>query len=565
MPSLTQKIIGGQKYFYARICKRVDHKPKIVQTIYLGTIEKLIANAAQSTAPKPADVYIAEFGASAALFDIAQRLRLVAIIDKHSHKRRQGPSIGQYMLIAAINRATRPTSKSLLADWFAQTIGPRLLGVSPDALSSQAFWNHMHGLSGDALSRIEDDLLHCLLDEFKLDVNCLLYDATNFHTYINTRTQSVLAQRGHNKQKRNDLRQISLGMMTAADFNIPLLHIVYGGNIGDSTQFSRVIDELLRRYRLLTAACPNVTLVFDKGNNSEDNLVNLPQTGFHFVGSLRLNQCADLLQIPLRSFRQLPGDDLADVKAFRTQRVVFAAERTVLVTFNEKLLTGQLQGIACNVQKTKHALHELQSQLRRWANGKIKKGRKPSIDSVRAKVNKILAREFMKEIVSCDIAITNDLITLQYAVNPDAIAKLSRTVLGKTILFTDNHDWSDEQIIHAYRAQYHIEHGFRDMKNPFCLGWNPRHHWTDHNIRIHAFYCVVALTLVSLLRRELAAKGIDISAERLMENLGSIRQTISVYPSPNSNKPRLATALSHMNPLQKQLFDLLNLSRFQSI
>ncbi len=105
------------------------------------------------------------------------------------------------------------------------------MAIKPKQLTSQAFWNHMDRLTQPILINIENDLLVKIIDEFKIDLNCLLYDATNFYTYINTKTESQLAQRGHNKQKRNDLRQVSLGLMTSADFHVPLLHMVYGGNI----------------------------------------------------------------------------------------------------------------------------------------------------------------------------------------------------------------------------------------------------------------------------------------------------------------------------------------------
>ena len=233
MPSLTSKIISGHKYYYARVCKRVGGKPKIVQTVYLGTVESLMARA-QGT-PSSAthkEIHVAEFGGFAAIFQMAERLRLVQTIDQHAPKRGQGPSVGQYMLLAAINRALCPSSKAMIGEWFAETSGPRLTGIHPKQLSSQAFWNHMDRIKRPALIRIENDLMARLLDEFKLDLNCLLYDATNFYTYIDTTTKGELARRGHNKQKRNDLRQVSLGMMTTTDFHIPLLHMVYAGNVG---------------------------------------------------------------------------------------------------------------------------------------------------------------------------------------------------------------------------------------------------------------------------------------------------------------------------------------------
>jgi transposase len=263
----------------------------------------------------------------------------------------------------------------------------------------------------------------------------------------------------------------------------------------------------------------------------------------------------------LNKYHQLRG--LESVTAYRSCCKVFAEERTVLMTYNENLLAGQLQGIGRNILKCKKELHALQTKLKRWANGKIRKGRKPTMEGTEKKVQKILHREYMNEIITARISLSEGFPTVQYQVKQTAIARLSKTVLGKTLLFTDNDKWTDEQIVCAYRAQYHIEHAFREMKNPHFLGWNPRFHWTDQKIRVHAFYCVGALTLVSLLRRELAAKGIHLSAEALMENLCAIRETISVYPGGKNQPPELSPSISRLTKAQKTLYDHLDLCRFR--
>ena len=564
MASLAPKIVNGHKYYYARISKRVNGKPKIVQTIYLGTVDKIIRNAqAADQIPQAKEVYIAELGATAALFDIAKRLQFVEIIDSHLTKRKQGPTVGQYMLTAAINRAAQPTSKAALSQWFENTIGPGLMAIKPKQLTSRAFWNHMDRLTEPILIDIEDDLLVKIVDEFKIDLNCLLYDATNFYTYINTKTESQLAQRGHNKQKRHDLRQVSLGMMTSADFHVPLLHMVYGGSINDTKQFGSVINELVNRYKRLTEACPRITLVFDKGNNSEDNLKSFKATDMHFVGSLKLNQCKELLKVPLKEYREFEDSGLQELKAYRTQQKVFAEKRTILITYNENLLAGQLQGIGHNIRKCKAELGEIKKRLQRWVTGKIRKGKKPTLDGIKKKVKTILKREYMNEIIKTTTWTKDEFVQIKYRVDQEAIGRLSRTVLGKTILFTDNHQWTDEQIVAAYRAQYKIEHAFREMKNPHFLGWNPRLHWTDQKIRVHAFYCVAALTLVSLLRRELVAKGMSISAENLMEQLNGIRETACVYPQGKGQPPNLSYSISRLNKTQKKLYNLLDLGHFR--
>src|SRR5450759_1849233 len=106
MPSLTPKTIGGHTYYYVRYCQRVDGKPKIVRQFYLGKIDDLVAAAEHSRQPpQPLETEVAAFADIAALFDIDQRLDLLPLlVSILPPKRHQVLSIGQYLLLAAINR-----------------------------------------------------------------------------------------------------------------------------------------------------------------------------------------------------------------------------------------------------------------------------------------------------------------------------------------------------------------------------------------------------------------------------------------------------------------------------
>src|SRR6184192_492564 len=109
MPSLTKKIIRGKPYYYLRECQRVGGKPKIVSTIYLGPPQSILDRLMR---PEPAQLAIYEFGASAAVWDMAQAIDLRATIDRHVPKRAsQGPSVGQYMPPAARPRLPLGTRK----------------------------------------------------------------------------------------------------------------------------------------------------------------------------------------------------------------------------------------------------------------------------------------------------------------------------------------------------------------------------------------------------------------------------------------------------------------------
>jgi hypothetical protein len=89
----------------------------------------------------------------------------------------------------------------------------------------------------------------------------------------------VLAQRGRNKQKRHDLRQLGLSLSVTHDFQIPLFHHVYPGNIPDVSLFSQMTGELIDRYKKITGKKSDATLVLDKGNVSDDAMEDLVVSG----------------------------------------------------------------------------------------------------------------------------------------------------------------------------------------------------------------------------------------------------------------------------------------------
>ena len=566
MPSLTRKFIKGRSYYYVRHCQRINGKPKIVKTTYLGSLETILQTVeGAKTPPPPQTAEVLSFGDVVALYDQAAQFRLVELIDAQIPKRDQGLSAGQYLLLAAINRAASPTSKAQLAHWYRHTILPRLLPASSAQLSSQSFWNHMDRVAEKDILAIETQLSKRLIEELKLSLRTLVYDGTNFFSYINSTNPARLPARGHNKQKRGDLRQVSLGLLVSTDFHVPLFHKVYAGNVNDSTIFQTVTQELAERYRHLAQACEHITLIFDKGNNSSEAFDTVAETPFHFIGSLVPSQHPDLLKLPPDQFSPLAGERFEGCRAYRTAKAVFGHQRTVVITYNEHLLEGQLQGINASLQKARRKLDHLQGVLKRRKAGKVKSGKPPTLQSVTRQVEQILSGQFLKSLLQCQIK-AGAVPKLTYRTDTNAFSRLIKTHLGKTLLFTDNDDWTNEEIVSGYRAQHHIESAFRDMKNPHFLGWAPMFHWTDSKIRVHAFYCVLALTLTSLLQRTLHQKGLNLSMQRMYELLGEIKEVLVLYPRrPGEHKPRTASCLSSLDSEQEQVFAALDLSRYRPV
>lgn len=565
MASLTAKVIKGNTYYYLRECQRVGGKPKIVRTIYLGTADDLIQAALshkEALAPQPRSVDIAAFGDVVALYDLAQQIGLVELLDRHFPKRGQGLSVGQYLLLAAINRAVGPTSKLRFADWYRDTMLTRFVPADLSQLSSQSFWNHLDLVEEPQIAAAERELTQRLIAQFQLSLQTLTYDGTNFFTYIDTRNKAEFPQRGHNKQKRNDLRQVSLGMLVSTDFHIPLFHKVYAGNIPDSVIFSTIAKELRDRYRELGGGEKHITLIFDKGNNGDEAFETLHASGFHFISSLVPSHHADLLDVDASRYQPLKGERLKDVRAYRTMKVVHGQNRRIVVTHNDNLLLGQMQGLTLALDKARTKLRELQAKLRRRRDGRTRRGKAPTAASIRKQAQEALVGQHVKTVLRVVVE-DGEVPTLIFETDRAALSRLIDKHLGKTILFTDNVDWTSEDIVLGYRSQHHIEDAFRQMKHPHYLGWQPMFHWTDSKIRVHGFTCVLALTLSSLLQRTLHQKGMDLSLPRMFELLGGIRETLVIYAKKQGQRhPSTARSLSTLSTEQEELLTCLDLRRY---
>jgi transposase len=558
--SLHKKIVRGHAYWYARECQRVGGKPKIVWQKYLGKAEDISTRLGSPTVPpKPRETVLFDFAAPAALYDLMQQLDIVSIVDRYAGKRGQGVGVGTYIALAALNRCLAPKSKAGMLSWYQSTVLRRLLPIPARHLTSQRFWDHMCYLDEEKIRKIEEEITRILIDRFQIKLDCLLYDTTNFYTFIDSFNEAAsLAQRGKSKEKRTDLRIVGLALLVTQDFHIPLLHQVYPGNVHDSTTFSSFTDALVARYKLFAENVDAITLVFDKGNNSKDNQPKIDASPYHFVGSLSPAQHADLIGIPLSRFKSLSGD-LEDVLSYRTQKVVFGVERTILVTHNPELFRTQSATILREMKKCTSKLKELQARLSASYGTS-----KPIIwDSARTQISAILHGRHMKDLINTELSVVDSGgLRLNYRVDQSAWRHLQATLLGKNILFTDQDGWSDEQIVRAYRGQYHIEEAFKRMKHPHFVSWRPMFHWTDQKIRVHAFYCVLALLLSSLLRRSLAQHNLEISIPKLLETLSKIKEVALFYRTAES-KSKPVISYTHCNALQSNLIKALNLEQYK--
>jgi transposase len=559
MASLVGKQLGGRTYYYLVESARVAGKPRIVAQQYLGSAEELAARLSQAGPGEPTGTRHRAFGDLAAAWSVLERLEVAAIIDQVVGARRADAacSVGTYLALATLNRVVAPRSKLGFAAWWQATAGDRLVRLPAAALDHRRFWDAMHAIGPAQLVACERRIAARMVEVFGLDLQGLVLDMTNFATFIDSaNARNQLAQRGHAKQQRFDLRLVGMGMVVTRDGGVPILHHAYQGNRPDVTQFTAVIDELIGRFgQLVGAGEQGLTVVYDAGCDSAANQAVIEAAGVHFVGSLRPSDHPDLLAVGRRRYRTVDDERFPGLTAFQTRTHALGADRRVIVTHSQRFHQAQARGFEQTLTKARRRLGALQARL---ARGHTRRPRA----AVEAEVRQILAARWLDRVISWELAGTTPAsLRLSWHTDPAAKRRLAAEVFGKRLLFTDHDDWPLAQVVAAYRAQADVEAGFRQLKDPKVVSFSPMFHWTDQKIRVHVFYCVLALAVAHLLRRQAAQAGIALSVRELLVTLAGIQETVLLYQGARG-RPRARHVLTEMDRTQQRLYDLFGLDAY---
>ncbi len=567
MERLEAKKISGHTYYYYSGWGWKDGRCRRLWQKYLGKLENIV-KAVEGGGPPPLHAEIFEFGLTEAMWQEIQRCKMVEIVDGLCPKRNQGLSVGQYLGIAAMNRAVEPVSKRGMWEWFSSTV---LLRRIPEAshqmLTSQRFWDHMKRVDEEKAHEIWEQLISNVLQREQIDLSEISYDGTNFYTFINTfNVRSELARRGKNKQGRNNLRQISYALFCSRDSGIPVFYDLYEGNRNDAKQFPVMCEAFEQFMTKLTGQSPlpgSTTLIFDKGNNSLVNIKLLDRLKFPFIGSVKLDEHKDLAQISNCDERFVPcqSADLAGIKAFELTKNVYGKDRRVVVTFNQELFDSQWQTVNADLSKALATLGELKQRLDDRANGIIKGGRAPTRESVQRQCDDARRRQHLKGLVEVKVTVPRrrKVPRLEYTLKGEALQKLADTYLGKKLIIANVTERDTEELILAYHSQYVIEDVFKQMKDRSTGTWWPLNHWVDSQVRVHGLYCTVAALLRAVALRRVKRAGINVSMRRMLKELGGIREVVNVYAAKRGRSQRTQSVFSKTNEVQRKLLETLEL------
>jgi transposase len=548
MPHMYKKITAGRTYWYLRETHRVRGKVRLKWQKYLGTAER-IAQRLEEGRGRAVKQHSAPFGALFVADVLEKELDTIGIVNGLVPRaaKEKGPTVGEYFYYAWVNRMIAPRSKRALQPWYRKTAIQQIRPVELGELTSERYWEKWERVSQGQVEQIGRRFIEHLWRHRQDSVESLLFDTTNYYTYMASKTKSKLARRGRNKSSKHHLRQVGVGLLLDRDSELPLYYKAYPGNLHDAKLFHQVLDELFGVMVGLAEGQKQLTVVFDKGMNAQENIALIDgQHQIHFITTYSPYFAESLatldpkhfvaLQIPKNQKLVSKGRHGDRLLAYRSTLHLWGRRRTVVVTFNPATQRKKLYEFQSKMSQLRSALLEYRRKYR------LQERQWRSANQIRSRYRKLcealhIGHRYYR------LSFTPH--AMQFRKDPSEIAR-AKALIGKNIIVTDQHDWSTEQIVLASLDRYRMEKQFRASKAPCHVRVNPIFHWTDSKIRCHLLCCLMALGCLRLL--ELKVGG-GLSAKTILEEMHSLNCVLAWYPG--DRKPDLR--IDDPNPLQAQI------------
>ncbi len=566
MATIVGRRRGKEIYYYCHSGMRIklspsDHGGKgpgsgpskvVSKDIYLGTADTVL----QRLREGPVQVHARSFGLEMAALSVIREIGLVEAVDSVVPKRGQGMSVGNYLALGIVVKLASPhTGWHTFPDWLARTALPDHFNLPRSLLDAQNFWDAFDKILPEApyrrrrgkdpeavmddevVLKIEEQIWRRVREHYQVALDTILYDTTNFFTYIAKENPAELPRNGHNKAGRHERRQVSLALAITRRFHLPLLHLVYPGNVHDATLFPGALRRLVQRVAALARDAVHLVLVFDRGQNSKDNLHKVRGCGMHAVGGLSWAHHKDLLEVPLADFRETEDDRLI---AWEGLRDLWGLPVNVVITYNAVLAKKQRLALA-------KILRTLRANFRE-AHGKH---RRATLPKQRRVLEKVSCGSRAGRYVAWSV---DEDGRLHLAPSPAFALRVKQC--GRRLLFSTDTGLHADEVIHLYnRDKAAVEEGIEDLKSPDLIRIQPLRAWTDTKIRVYALICVLALLVLRLMAMK--ASPLGLSAKAMCRELEDIREVIMVYSLRQAQ--RKVTALS---TTQSELFRLFDLEAF---
>ena len=414
------------------------------------------------------------------------------------------------------NRLIEPLSEWALSDWAQRTALPELLDVRLTRTTKDRLYRVSDALL-EHRKAIESTLRAKSKDLFSLKRSVVLYDVTNTH-FEGVCHRNPKARHGKNKQKRNDCRQVAVGM-AFDEHGLPLAHEVFEGNVSDSKTLEALLDRLSNmdsnesgnKPEVKSAVMSKVKPEVEPEGKSEAKTALKPvvilDAGFASAANLKMLKARGwsyLINIT-RGSRQQYADSFAtegfDVLPGRTE-----AERVEVKKITDPKDPDSVLVLCRSAPRRLKEVAMLSTAEERFLRGlkrlevRLEKGQLKNSVIIERQIGALLKKHPR---VARFYKISHEGGGLK-SVRHEAKVAEALSLCGDYVLKTDRQIEAGE-LWQLYMTLLRAEEGFSLLKG--SLGLRPNYHQLEDRVEGHIFISILAYHLLCRIRYRLVEHG----------------------------------------------------------
>jgi len=552
------------------------------------------------------------FGEVITFYKIAELIDIPGII-RGIIPKGGGPDIGKMITIMAISQALAPTSKRDLRNWYEETALPFITNISPADVEEWNLYSGMSYLTDERIEQIEIRITESLIEKFDINMETCLYDLTSTFFYS---SRDEFKKHGYGRDHMPHLVQVVIGLALTREEGLPIKHWVYPGNTTDVTVLPKAAGTLHQLYGEY-----DLTLVFDRGDLSEKNVRILDGLHYEFICGLKRNTIA--VKDAIREARDKgsfePMKTITDdggrkytIHGTSLIRSLWGKTRKIVVIYSELLAISEKKSREKAIERARDELNILQKKAKektyshdklvidlhdilegvskyfhvriidhppmtvlwidktdegraqdqrqfRWIDQRLERLKDKvsdmSPDEVREELKRTLGNK--KRYYRYRVRQVSSRSEFEWGLKREVVEQ-SGEFDGYYAIMSTNTGISMKDIIEINDSRDIAEKGFQTLKHPVRI--RPIRHWVPQKVKAHIYICILGYLLRQMLKLLLKRRGLNYSID---EALVALRRVKLIQ---FGNRENCHLKLTHLNEIQRQLFDLVGLPyQFQGI
>jgi len=369
-------------------------------------------------------------------------------------------------------RIANPSSKRRSVEDLSENFGTEL--------SLDSVYRMMDQINEAKIKKINQISYKTAQSLFNQELRVVFYDCTTL--YFESFTADELKEKGYSKDMKFNQPQVLLALLATKE-GLPIGYEVFPGSTFEGHTLEKAINKLKSQYKI-----ERIIFAADSAMLSDDNLKYIEKAGIPFIVGARIKNMSEAIKnqiLDIKSYNNIEGGDLYQ----KIKEIARPTERKLIVTHSLK-----------RSEKDRHDREEAVMKLQK----KLQKSKNP--DSL---ISNYGYKRFLR--IKGDAIIEIDNEKMEKAAGWD----------GLHGIITNIKDLSNSEVISHYHSLWQIEQCFRVSKHDLKV--RPVFHWTPKRVQAHLAICFIALVCVRYLEYRLKLQYQPMSAERIQNQLKSVR------------------------------------------